>query len=400
MSTPALSADQLRIQNVGLQSALSRYKEAAVNLPLLVKKYKSLEGKHAELQKKYDSAAADLERFRELFSSAKGTIKTLQTSLNTSETEKVEAETQLAVCKRENKSLQSRLLEAGNRVREGPLNGKASSSDHLVQQALGDVAGLRQEMSVLRKTMASCAEQHSVSRQLSEMKAQLAHILQHCAREEGLRGTRASRACTPAHESLASPPLQSLMSLHAPSASVHELERVRTVLPSRMAPASPAWQMSEPQAACTSAEDKQHFVVPATTASGRSVQTGVARTDTAACDITIGNGRRSSQDLDSQQPQLCSVQPEACTNQCSLGPASLHEKAPGSPCASTLHNNAPRPRSVSSAGLTGASGTNSWKRRQAALNISHQQAADARKKAKTQRSTQQLQVCRSVLAGS
>lgn len=200
----------------GLEAQLQKYKEAAVNLPRLVKKYKSLESQHAELRQQSASTATALDSSRKALSEAQSSNEALEHSLSNVKAERSALAASLEVSKRQNAILQNRI--AGGQEQQATLQSSgeqpaAHPDTKLLNNALREVSALRAEVCSLVLAKRTEAEGVVLS-ELAAIRGQMSQLLQRCPKEDGFRASTTSRACTPVHESLASPPLQSMTSLY------------------------------------------------------------------------------------------------------------------------------------------------------------------------------------------
>lgn len=191
----------------GLEAQLQKYKEAALNLPRLVKKYKSLESQHAELRKQSDSTAAALEKSQRALSEAQQANVKLKDRLSKVQSEK----STLSVALEEAKSQNEHLLKSAGASSSRDHEDTVSPETKLLADAMKEISALRLEASSLR-TELSRSKQGTVLSELTTIRGQMSQLLQRWPKEDAFL-TNSSRACTPVHESLASPPLQSMSSL-------------------------------------------------------------------------------------------------------------------------------------------------------------------------------------------
>jgi hypothetical protein len=203
-----------------LEAQLQKYKEAAVNLPRLVKKYKDLQAKHTELQQQCKATAADLDSSRRELSEVQITNEALKDCYDKVQSEKRALDTALLESRRELAALKQR--SPGSKVREHADQPAANPDTRLLENAVREVSALRAEVCSLRSILSQRTE-GAVFNELAAIRSQMSQLLSRCPKDDIFRPTTTSRACTPVHESLASPPLQSLTSLftHSVSGDMH-----------------------------------------------------------------------------------------------------------------------------------------------------------------------------------
>ena len=187
-------------------------------MPRLVKKYKSLESQHVELRQQSERTAAALDSSRRTLSQAQSNNEALEESLSKVRTEKSVLAAALEESKRESAILQNRIA---GRVQAQPRGEQPAAHPdfELLSEAVREVTALRSEVCSLRSVLAQTTHE-AVFSELTTIKGQMAQLLQRCPKEDGFRATTTSRACTPVHESLASPPLQSMASLYTQPGTV------------------------------------------------------------------------------------------------------------------------------------------------------------------------------------
>jgi hypothetical protein len=147
---------------------------------------------------------------------------------------------------------------------------------------------LRAEVCSLRSALSRRAE-GAVFSELAAIRGHMAQLLKRCPKEDGFRPATTSRACTPVHESLASPPLQSFTSLctQPGAGDVH--------------------RASGPVAAGCSQENGNHsFAQPTSEASAFSSQ--------AAHLLASSDGTAHAAPLPDSHPSPCSTQERVVHN--------------------------------------------------------------------------------------